>query len=74
MNFDKNFIYFDRNEKETFETMMQLRFFILSNSTFSWMSAFLSNKIKRGFMPEKWLYHSDKNPDSPNSRVKITNF
>lgn len=70
----ENIIYFDQNEKETFETMMQLKFFILSNSTFSWMAAFLSNKIKRGYMPEKWLTFTDKNPNIPHPRVIITNF
>lgn len=74
INFDKNFIYFDQNEKQTFETMMQLKFFILSNSTFSWMAAFLSNKIKRGYMPEKWLTFTEKNPDIPHPRVTISNF
>lgn len=66
--------YFSGNEKETFETFLGLEYFILSNSTFSWMGAFLNNNLKQGIMPKKWLNHSELNPGSPHQNITIEEY
>lgn len=69
-----NIKIFIGNDKDSFENMMRLEYLVLSNSTFSWMAAYLSKNLLLGVMPDKWLKKYDGNPGKPNNNIIITKF
>ena len=77
-----NFVYFPKNSRqssqdtiETFSKMLQFENFIIANSSFSYMAAFLGSGLhSKIFYPNPWFKNRESKNLSLNNWIKIQNY